>query len=363
MGEDTSAALPGRRWAIVILGQPVVFGLAVWLLDRAGTAAAVESVRKRLSNLPAADTGTWIGFTQYEEAAARIPFLTAAFFMMAAVLFVNVAAPLWHGSPRAVAAALLFLGLTGPLYLTVLAGMVVTDVEGDLRNGLWSPTGDIPAPAPGWYAPGRAATLGAAAMAYLMSVVLLTRAVAWRPAPAPRMAPLILSQLPLLGLTIPVLDFVAIGQAGPLADGEVRAAPDYYADGKFYLENAAGFAWTHTALFAVAGVVALMLALLIRRFGVSPALLAVQGAAGFLFLLLLLAVSVATPFSLSGAADEPVSPVLGSGPDWYLPAVLTQTVLCAVAYTTTVVWQITFLRRGPAGGSRSARPLDVRRTS
>nr|BFE83982.1 hypothetical protein GCM10020093_065830 [Planobispora longispora] len=362
MGEDTSAALPGRRWAIVILGQPVVFGLAVWLLDRAGTAAAVESVRKRLSNLPAADTGTWIGFTQYEEAAARIPFLTAAFFMMAAVLFVNVAAPLWHGSPRAVAAALLFLGLTGPLYLTVLAGMVVTDVEGDLRNGLWSPTGDIPAPPPaGTPRPRRDAGRRGHGVPDERGPADQGRGMA--AGAAPRMAPLILSQLPLLGLTIPVLDFVAIGQAGPLADGEVRAAPDYYADGKFYLENAAGFAWTHTALFAVAGVVALMLALLIRRFGVSPALLAVQGAAGFLFLLLLLAVSVATPFSLSGAADEPVSPVLGSGPDWYLPAVLTQTVLCAVAYTTTVVWQITFLRRGPAGGSRSARPLDVRRTS
>ncbi|MFI6458510.1 hypothetical protein ACIBF6_44060 [Streptosporangium amethystogenes] len=40
---------------------------------------------------------------------------------------------------------------------------------------------------------------------------------------------------------------------------------------------------------------------------------------------------------MSGAADEPVPPVLGSGPEWYSPALLTQTLLGAFAYAVATV--------------------------
>lgn len=211
-----------------------------------------------------------------------------------------------------------------------------------------------------WYAAARAALLGAAAMAYLISLYLLVRSTAagWRATPVPRTTPLMLLHLPLTGVHVTVLTFVAIGQASRIAQEEVRAA----ARGKlfsgahlFYLENAAELAWTYAVLFTVAGTIALALAVIAWRAGDHPALAAALGVAGLPFLLLLLVVSAGTPFMLSGAADEPVPSILGSGPDWYFPAILTQTALGAPSLTSRA-WSRSSKVYGH--GEQALRPLE-----
>jgi hypothetical protein len=331
---DDASAVRGKGWLIALPGQVALFGLAVSLLDRAALGSVLES-----------------GMAQPNSAS--LYFLTAtALFIPATVLF-------RRGSPRAATAGLLLIGLLTPPYLTLLIFQSLSDPPWDLLGDALPPTMD-------WYAAARAALLGAAAMAYLISLYLLVRSTAagWRATPVPRTTPLMLLHLPLTGVHVTVLTFVAIGQASRIAQEEVRAA----ARGKlfsgahlFYLENAAELAWTYAVLFTVAGTIALALAVIAWRAGDHPALAAALGVAGLPFLLLLLVVSAGTPFMLSGAADEAVPPILGSGPDWYFPAILTQTALGAVAYVASVVALIKGVRPRRAGLAPAAVLLDRQR--
>ncbi|GAA0839848.1 hypothetical protein ACFQVD_30810 [Streptosporangium amethystogenes subsp. fukuiense] len=328
---------PGRPWPILLPGQAAVFGLAVFLLDRAASGVVAEraAVTVRVTEDARAE------LVRYGESV--VVGGATSFLLIATILLVPVAVLLRCGSRRAAAAGLVTMGLLTPPYLAGLAVVAFTTdpVSGIQAGFMSSQTADLLRSwLPGWYAPARTALPGAAVMAWLTSVFLLSRsaAVRWRAVPAPRAVPLLLGHLPLIGVLVTVFGSVAIGQTERLAHQEARAAAGEYAGaGLFYLEHATGTVWRYAVLLAVAGALALMLAAVVHRTGIRAPLLVVHGMAGVPLLLLLLVVSFATPFAVSGAADEPVPPVLGSGPEWYFPALLTQTFLGAFAYVTATV--------------------------
>ncbi|GES23127.1 hypothetical protein Aple_060260 [Acrocarpospora pleiomorpha] len=286
----------------MFLGQVAVFGSAVCLLDLASA----------------------------RSADAR---LAVIFFAVAAILFASMAALMRYGSRRAVAAALFGMGFLAPAYLGGLAAVHFT--------------GAGPSD-PGWYPVARAVTLAAAAVAYLTSLCLL--GARRTPSPAPRTALLLMRHLPLVAVSVTLLNFVAIGQADLLAAEAVRANPGEYANGDFYLDGVPAAAWTHGAILGVAGVVALVLAGIARRRGVSAPLLVGVGVAGPVYLFLLLAAAMASPFVLSGASGEPVPQVLADGPGWYLPAIATQVSLAGLAYAVIMALMVN------AGSCQPARP-------
>ncbi|MFC7647677.1 hypothetical protein ACFQX6_49670 [Streptosporangium lutulentum] len=118
----------------------------------------------------------------------------------------------------------------------------------------------------------------------------------------------------------------------------------------FYLDQATETAWTYAALLAVAGAITLVLTWTARRHGVTAPLLAGLGVFGIPFFLLLLMVTMGMPFWLSGATGEPVPLAIGDGPPWYLPALVTQTSLAAVAYVASVALMLRGRGRHPARG-------------
>jgi hypothetical protein len=149
-----------------------------------------------------------------------------------------------------------------------------------------------------------------------------------------------MAHLPLTGVNVTVLNFVAIDQARRLAAETVRTSDEgEYASmdmGEFYMGQATGTAWTYAVLLAVAGAIALVMTWIARRHGVTAPLLAGLVVFAIPFLFLLLMVTLGMPFWLSGATGEPVPEVLGDGPPWYLAAITTQTSLAAVAYIAGV---------------------------
>ncbi|GAA3130303.1 hypothetical protein GCM10010466_21220 [Planomonospora alba] len=361
---DTAGAVPGtaaagaadgtagrRGRGIGLAVQAALFGSAVFLLDRAAGAAVAD----RAASTGRIADGTWTELARHGESASAPAGPVVGFFLVAAILFAPVAVLLDRRRRRAETAGLLLAGLLTPPYLAGLA--VVALFTGAGPDVLLSEdtVALVRSRLPDWYVPARSALLGAAATAHLVNVFLLARAAAahQRAVPVPGTVPLLLAHLPLVGVHVTVLGSVAIGQAGRLARQEARTAPEgaYAGPGLFYLDDAAGLLRWYGVLFAVAGALALALAAAVRRRGAAAPLPAVLGAAGIPFLLLLLVASAATPFTQSGAADEPVPGVLGSGPDWYPPALLTQTLLGAVAYLTAAV----LLVRGGYQGARDAR--------
>lgn len=327
-------------------GQVAIFGLTVFLLDRLAIRSNAAHVQESLDALKATgDMPITVdardAMAGYEEIATAQTRPVAILFLIATMCFVPVAALLWRGSRRATASGLLLMGAFTPPYLGILVAISLSDL-GSRLHGMPAESGDVLKPLIlDWYTPARAATLGAAAMAWLMSAFLLARpsGTGRRAMRAPWRIPLLMAHLPLAGVNVTVLNFIAIHQAGRIAREEVRRAPaDQYAGvGDVYLEQATRIAWHYAVLLVIAGVIALALAGLAWRGGVSPPLLFAQGLAGLPFLLLLLVVSAGTPLMLSGAGDEPFPEVLGSGPTWYLPAIITQTSLGAVAYLASVV--------------------------
>ncbi|MEO3859427.1 hypothetical protein [Acrocarpospora sp. B8E8] len=303
MRVEVSAA---GRWGLpsVFLAQVAVFGSAVCLLDLAAD----------------------------RPAGARPAVI---FFAVAAILFASMAALMRYGSRRTVAATLFGMGFLAPAYL---GGLVAVHFTG---AGLSDP---------GWYPVARAVTLAAAAVAYLASLCLI--GARRTPSPAPRMALLLMRHLPLVAVSVTLLNFVAIHQADLLAAEAARANPGEYANGDFYLDGAPATAWTHGAILGIAGVVALVLAGIARRRGVSAPLLVGLGVAGLPYLFLLLA----APFVLSGASGEPVPQVLADGPGWYLPAIATQVSLAGIAYAVIMALMVR------AGSRQPARPWRVSAT-
>ncbi|AWS46820.1 hypothetical protein DKM19_41520 [Streptosporangium sp. 'caverna'] len=150
-----------------------------------------------------------------------------------------------------------------------------------------------------------------------------------------------MAHLPLTGVNVTVLTFVAIDQALRLAAETMRTSDkDEYTNmgtGEFYMGQAAGTAWTYAMLLAVAGAIALVMTWIARRHGVTAPLRAGLVVFAIPFLFLLLVVTLGMPFWLSGANGEPVPKVLGDGPPWYLTAITTQTSLAAVAYIAGAV--------------------------
>jgi hypothetical protein len=149
-----------------------------------------------------------------------------------------------------------------------------------------------------------------------------------------------MAHLPLTGVNVTVLNFVAIDQARRLAAETMRTSDkgEYgsMSVGEFYMRQAAETAWTYAVLLAVAGAIVLVMTWTARRHGVTAPLQAGLVVFALPFLFLLLMVTMGMPFWLSGATGEPVPEVLGDGPPWYLTAITTQTSLAAVAYIAGV---------------------------
>jgi hypothetical protein len=345
----------GKIRLIAVPGQVAFFGLAVFLMDRVAIWSTTADVQRTLGYLKATDN-MWLT----EDVRAGLGELARSgtgpitlFFLIATVVFALATVLLWRVSRRAVAAGLLVMGVLTPPYLIGLVVVSTTDLQSNAYDYVSIEAVDfLSSSIPDWHTPARTAVLGAAAMAYVTSLFMLARPATtkWRAVPVPRMVPLLMRHLPLAGLTVTVLSFVAIVQANQIAHEAVRTSKDeYYAGvGTNYLEQAIRIAGTYGVVLAVAGVIALVLAAMWRRSGISAPLLVVQGVVGLPLLLLLLVVSLGTPFQLSGAADEPFPEVLGSGPIWYLPAILTQTSLAAVAYIASVVMLIRGARSSAA---------------
>ncbi|WP_248961832.1 hypothetical protein [Sphaerisporangium perillae] len=355
-GMSSGGAAGGRRtWLIAVAGQVAVFGLVVGLLDRTATTSAAARIQRTLDIVTAMRTRRITGAVRaelagYAEHAAAGGRPAVYFFLVATGLFTCVTALLWRGSRRGKAAGLLLAGMLTPPYLGGLTALALTGPPADASVARSPEARDfLELAVPDWYTPAHAAVLGAAAMAHLVTVFLLTRpaTTGWRPAPVSRAARTILVHLPLAGANVAVLNFVAIGQAERMARETVRG-PDgeqYAGVGEFYMEQATKVAWNFAVLFAAAAAVTLVLAAVARRAGVSAPLLVAHGVAGLPYLLLLVAAAPASPFMLSGASGEPVPEVLHSGPAWYMPAVVTLTSLAAVAFIAGQV----LLIRGTAG--------------
>ncbi|MFC6082034.1 hypothetical protein [Sphaerisporangium aureirubrum] len=311
----------------VVPGQVLVAGVVVALLDRAAVGALPEG-------MPDGEIGpVWTR-------------PATLFFGVVAVLFAAVVGALWRGSARGVAVGLAGMGVLTPVYLGGL--VVVALMETHVYDGFSVDERYFPH----WYPPGRAAVLGAAGMAYLVSVVTVVRGLGGRGhgGRPSRLVAVILGHLPLVGVNITILDLVAAGQAGPIAREEVRAAPagEYAGVGDYYLGRLGEPIAMYALLFGLAGVIALVLAGIVWRAGVSTPLLVVHGVMGIPLLVLLLMTSALTPFALSGAGGEPFPEVLASGPGWYLPAVLTHTTLGAAVYVASVVLMIRAMGRATA---------------
>ncbi|GAA3803807.1 hypothetical protein GCM10022226_24490 [Sphaerisporangium flaviroseum] len=346
-----------KAWLIALPGQVAVVGLVISLLDHFALRSATQHVRRSVDDLGAPGDTPIPGdaraeLERYGEIASAVARPVMLLLVIPMVALALVAVLLWRGSPRATGAGLVTMGLLTPPYLACLVGVFFTDLAYGLQSVSQVTVDPVRSPIPDWYVPARAAVLGAAAMAYLTGLFLLTRPAAtnWRTMPARGTVPLLMAHLPLVRVNVTVLTFVALGQAGPIAREQVRAAPpDHYAGvGEMYLEQATRIAGHYAVALAAAGAIALVLAAIAWRAGASARLLVVMGVAGIPFMFLLLLVSAGTPFMFSGAGDEPVPEVLGSGPSWYLPAILTQTSLGALAYIACVVLLVRTAGTGPA---------------
>ncbi|MFC4533971.1 hypothetical protein [Sphaerisporangium dianthi] len=364
-----------RAWAAAIPAQVAVSGAVVYLLDRTAIRSAADHVLRTLDVIDAAGTrrlaeGTRDELARYAEQATADTRPVLYFFLLATGLFTGVCVLLWRASPRATAAGLMLFGALTPPYLAGLAFVALTDLTTELWAGRSSEAGDLLENAMhGWYAPAHAAVLGAAAMAYVVTVFTLARPATTgrRTTPAPWAAQVIMLQLPLAGAIVAVLNFVAIGEAGRAAR-EIASGPraaEYAGAGDSYIGPVTGAAWTYAALFAAAGAVMLVLAAIAWRTGLSAPLLVAHGVAWPAYLLLLVAASAASPFILSGAGGEPFPEVLHSGPAWYPPAIVTLSSIAAVA---AIAVQVMLVRSSAARGrarrrcsgpfSRSASPRE-----
>ncbi|WP_285777334.1 hypothetical protein [Microtetraspora sp. NBRC 13810] len=334
----------GKAVALALPAQAALLGAAVCLLDLTVLRSATTRSRRDVEGM-ALPAGARAELAGYETLAGTRPALL--FFTAATALLTCVAVPLWRGSApaaspggaagRGVAAGLLGVGFLTPVYLAGL--LAVSSVEA-YPTLSWEVAEDLlDAAIPGWYGHARAALLGVAAVTYPAAVCLLARpaATGWRARPAPGTALLLLRLLPLSGAVVTVLNLVAIGQARRQAEETFRRDPDHYTGaGEFYLDQATRTTWTYALALAVAGAGALALAGLARRHGVTAPLLVALGVAGPPLLFLWLLLAGGTPFVLGGASGEPVPVVAGDGPPWYLPAILTQTSLAALAYVVSV---------------------------
>ncbi|MEO3810247.1 hypothetical protein ABGB17_14700 [Sphaerisporangium sp. B11E5] len=315
-----------KAWPFAIPGQVAFAGLVVYLLTR----SAIDSLP------PGAREAAYGG----GAARAIVPFLVLT------VLFWPVALLLRRGSDRAVTGGLLLMGVLTLPYLGMLAQTGLAGEHSLSRHG------DLPVPE--WYVPARAAAAGGAAVVYVVSLHLFARPTTLRPRPAPWPVPPILAHLSLIGLSVTGLGFVAVSQAGPIARERERADGEgHYAAWGFYLDQAAATARGYAVMFALVAVAAPALAAVTWRFGVSAPLLAGLGVLTPPFLVLMIAMSAATPFTLSGASGEPVPDVLSSGPEWYQPAVVTHSVLGATAYVAILAL---LLRGAPHTGARHGEP-------
>ncbi|MER7500902.1 hypothetical protein AB0L05_04475 [Nonomuraea pusilla] len=333
------ASTVGRKgWLVVLPGQVAAFGSAVCLIDLAAIRSVTERLQRSLGELGRTDsTELTKDVARYGEVAMAGTRPVMLFFAITTILFASVVVPLWRGSRHGVAVGLFGMGFLAPAYLAGLfaVSLMEVDLHSVLSSGVFEGLSN-----PDWYPRGRAAVLGAAAMACVASLCLLARPATtrWQASPAPRMALLLMSHLPLVAASVTVLNFVAIDQTRRLAAERVRTSSqdEYAGAGEFYLAQAFATAWRYAPLLAVAGVIALVLTVLVRRYGVTAPLLVGLGVVGLPLLFLLLLVSLATPFVLSGAGGEPVPEVLGTGPNWYPPAIFTQVSLAALAYVVTV---------------------------
>ncbi|WP_433370547.1 hypothetical protein [Streptosporangium sp. CA-115845] len=118
---------PGRPWPILLPGQAAIFGLAVFLLDRAasGTITEKAAVTVRVTEDVRAE------LVRYGESA--VVGWASGFFLAAVVFLVPVAVLLQRDSRRAAAAGLIAMGLLTPPYL---AGLAVVAFTTDPVSGL-----------------------------------------------------------------------------------------------------------------------------------------------------------------------------------------------------------------------------------
>lgn len=352
-----------KKWLIALPGQVALVGLIVFLVDRLMIELVARRFRDLLDELRATNN-MWLPkqaqaeLLRYGQSATEYTRPAAVFLLAATVLFAFATIALWRGSPRAASAGLILVGVLTPAYLTGLVMTSSTSLSQVVHSsGYTEEAANLIAwTIPEWYAPARMGVLGAAVVTYLMSVVVLLRSASGKgwAVPVPRMVPYLLAYPPLAGVSVMVFDLVGFRQVGSIFDEEQLRIPNEYNGedhGDAYardtcLDGALSVIWTHAALFVVVTVIALPLAWIVRRGRTSSGpVLAGLGLVGLPFLLLLLVVSFSSFFTFQ-IPDESIPPEgFASAMSWYVPAVLTQTALAALAYLTSMALLVKGARR------------------
>ncbi|MCG5216950.1 hypothetical protein [Streptosporangium sp. KLBMP 9127] len=326
--------------------QAAALGLIIIVMDHVALGATQSDILQLFRELRAEDN-MWLDASAQEElqrfaesgTTGTLPF--AIFFLAVAPLYAFATIGLRRGTHRSTAAGLFLTNTLTPVYLVALVIVSRWEYGGALYEYVSSSDAEliIDSSTPDWYIPVRFAVLGAAAMAYAVTAFTVARLAAarLRDWTAPRGAALLLGHVPLAGPIITVLGFAAIDQAYRISGIKVATVEQGY----FAMTTEA--AWWYATLFAVAGVIMWALAWCGRHAGRAHLLPAGLGILTAPFLLLLLMASVFTPFD--NGVYEDVADVLGTGPVWYVPALLTQTSLTTVTFVASIAVTLLGTRR------------------